>query len=99
MREECKKEKINGTEYIVSSSDYRHSIVNGNIYSIIKSGLKGSLCLTFMENLDYKKQAQENDDYVSRKTFIRMPELKSTGLCRRKNVRLRFTILKTESMN
>lgn len=29
MENERKKEKINGTEYVVSSTDYRHSIVNG----------------------------------------------------------------------
>ena len=48
---------------------HRHQIismgfVDGNIYSIIKSGLKGTLCLAFMENLDYKYHAQENNDYV-----------------------------------
>ena len=60
-----KEEKINGVIYAMSPSpNYQHGIVDGNIYSIIKSGLKGSLCLPFMENLDYKYQVQENDDYV-----------------------------------
>lgn len=60
-----KEEKINGVIYAMSPSpNYQHGIVDGNIYSIVKSGLKGSLCLPFMENLDYKYQPQENDDYV-----------------------------------
>ena len=46
------------------SPNYQHGIVDGNIYPIIKSGLKGTLCLVFMENLDYKYHAQENNDYV-----------------------------------
>lgn len=40
MREERKKEKINGTECVVSFLEYRHSIIDGNIYSVIKTGLK-----------------------------------------------------------
>ena len=60
-----KEEKINGVIYDTSPSpNYQHGIVDGNIYSIIKSGLKGTLCLAFMENLDYKYHAQENNDYV-----------------------------------
>ena len=56
-----KEEKINGVIYDMSPSpNYQHGIVDGNIYSIIKSGLKGTLCLAFMENLDYKYHAQEN---------------------------------------
>lgn len=35
--------------------------INRKLY---KAGLKGSLCLTFMENLDYRYHAEENDDYV-----------------------------------
>lgn len=60
-----KEEKINGVIYDMSPPpNYQHGIVDGNIYSIIKSGLKGTLCLAFMENLDYKYHAQENNDYV-----------------------------------
>ena len=60
-----KEEKINGVIYDMSPSpNYQHGLVDGNIYSIIKSGLKGTLCLVFMENLDYKYHAQENNDYV-----------------------------------
>lgn len=64
MRDERKKEKINGIEYAMSSANYRHSIVNGNIFCFIGKRLKDSSCLVFMGNLDYKYQAQENDDYV-----------------------------------
>lgn len=36
-----KEEKINGVIYDMSPSpNYQHGIVDGNIYSIIKSGLK-----------------------------------------------------------
>ena len=60
-----KTEKINGAIYNMSPSpSYQHGVVNGNIYSIIKNGLKGSLCLPFMENLDYKYHPEVNDDYV-----------------------------------
>lgn len=60
-----KEEKINGVIYNMSPSpNYQHGIVDGNIYSIIKNGLKGTLCLPFMENLDYKYHVQDNDDYV-----------------------------------
>ena len=60
-----KQEKIDGKIYnMPPSADYRHSIVNGNIYGKLREGLKGSLCLTFMENLDYRYHAEENDDYV-----------------------------------
>lgn len=60
-----KEEKIQGVIYDMSpSANYQHGIVNSNIHAIIKHGLKDSLCLVFMENLDYKYHAQENDDYV-----------------------------------
>ncbi len=60
-----KQEKMNGIVYDMSPSpNYRHGIINGNIYNIVKSGLKGSLCLAFMENLDYSYHPEENDDYV-----------------------------------
>ena len=66
LREDAQREeKINGVIYDMSPSpNYQHGIVDGNIYSIIKNGIRGSLCLAFMENLDYRYQAQENDDYV-----------------------------------
>ena len=60
-----KQEKINGVVYNMSpSANYRHSIVNGNIYGKLREGLKGSLCLAFMENLDYRYHVEKNDDYV-----------------------------------
>lgn len=60
-----KQEKMNGIVYDMSPSpNYRHGIVDGNIYSAIKNGLKNSLCLVFMENLDYKYHPEENDDSV-----------------------------------
>ena len=43
-----KEEKINGVIYDMSPSpNYQHGIVDGNIYSIIKSGLKGTIVLGF----------------------------------------------------
>ena len=60
-----KQEKINGVVYNMSpSANYRHSIVNGNIYGKLRERLKGSLCLAFMENLDYRYHVEKNDDYV-----------------------------------
>ena len=60
-----KQEKINGVVYDMSPSpDYTHGIVNNNINTIIKNGLKDSLCLVFMENLDFKCHPEVNDDYV-----------------------------------
>lgn len=60
-----KQEKINGIVYDMSPSpDYTHGIVNNNINTIIKNGLKDSLCLVFMENLDFKYHPEINDDYV-----------------------------------
>jgi len=60
-----KTEKIDGVIYDMSPSpNYLHGVVNGNIYSIIKKNLKGSLCLVFIENLDFKYQPDKNDNYV-----------------------------------
>lgn len=66
LKDEYKRqEKINGVVYDMSPSpNYRHGIVNNNINTMIKNGLKDSLCLVFMENLDYKYNKDENDDYV-----------------------------------
>lgn len=63
---QCRKqEKMNGIIYNMSPApDYQHGIINGNIYAIIKNNLKDSLCLVFMENLDFKYHPEENDDYV-----------------------------------
>lgn len=60
-----KTEKIDGVIYDMSPSpNYLHGVVDGNIYTIIKKNLKDSLCLVFMENLDFKYQPQKSDDYV-----------------------------------
>ena len=60
-----KIEKINGVIYNMSpAANFRHGIVNGNIYGKVREGLKDSLCLVFMENLDYKYHPEVNDDYV-----------------------------------
>lgn len=66
LKEEYRKEeKINGVIYSMSpSANYRHGIVNGNIYTVISSGLKGNICRPFIENLDYKYHPDVNDDYI-----------------------------------
>lgn len=63
--ERKKDEKINGVIYGMSPSPgYQHGIVNSNIHTIIKQGLKNSICLVSMENLDFKYHPDENDDYL-----------------------------------
>ena len=63
--ERKREEKINGVVHNMSPSPgYWHGIVNGNIYGIIKQGLKNSLCLVFMENLDFRYHPEESDDYL-----------------------------------
>lgn len=63
--ERKKDEKINGVVYDMSPAPgYRHGIINGNIYRIVGNGLKDSLCLVFIENLDFKYHPDVNDDYV-----------------------------------
>lgn len=42
----------------------QHGIINGNIYTVIKQGLRNSLSLVSIENLDLKYHPDENDDYV-----------------------------------
>lgn len=65
-KEEYRKdEKVNGVIRNMSPAPgYRHGIINGNISWLIKQGLKDSLCLVFMENLDFKYHPEENDDYL-----------------------------------
>ncbi|WP_276949678.1 Uma2 family endonuclease, partial [Acetatifactor muris] len=43
---------------------FQHGIVNGNLYTIIKNGLRGSICLVSIENLDFRYHSDENDDYL-----------------------------------
>lgn len=63
--ERKKDEKINGVIYDMSPSPgYGHFMVNGNLYTIIKQGLKGSICRVSMENFDFQYHPDVNDDYV-----------------------------------
>ena len=66
LKEEyTKDEKIDGVIYNMSPSpNYLHGVVDGNIFQIIRNGLKNSLCLVFIENLDFKYHPEVNDDYV-----------------------------------
>ena len=58
-QERKRDEKIDGVVYDMSPAPgYKHGIINGNIYRIIGNGLRNSLCLVFMENLDYKYHAE-----------------------------------------
>ena len=62
--ERVRDEKINGVIYDMSPAPaYQHSQVIGQIFAKIKNGLKGSMCLVFMENIDYK-YSRDNDDYL-----------------------------------
>ena len=63
--ERKRDEKIDGVIYDMSPSpSFKHGIINNNINTIIKAGLKNSICLVFMENLDFKYHPDINDDYV-----------------------------------
>lgn len=60
-----KDEKIDGVIYDMSpTAGFQHGIINSNLHRIIGNGLKGSLCLVFMENLDFKYHPEINDDYL-----------------------------------
>lgn len=64
-KEHWRDEKINGVIYDMSPAPgYKHGIINSNIHTIIKQGLKNSVCLVSIENLDFKYHPEENDDYV-----------------------------------
>ena len=57
-----KTEKMNGVIYNMSpSGGFNHATINGNIDHIIKSSLKDSICMVFMENLDLYLS---EDEYV-----------------------------------
>lgn len=63
--ERKRDEKIDGVIYNMSPAPgYRHGLINGNIYTIVKQGLKNSICIVTMENLDLKYHPDENDDYL-----------------------------------
>ena len=77
--ERRKDEKIDGVIYGMSPSpSFRHGLVDGNLYTIIKQGLKGSICLVSMENLDFKYHPDKNDDYLCPDIMI---------ICDRKHLR------------
>lgn len=63
--ERKRDEKINGVIYDMSPAPhFRHGIVNGNLYSVIRNGLKNSICLVSIENLDFQYHPDVNDDYL-----------------------------------
>ena len=63
--EHWRDEKINGIVYdMPPSPGYRYGIINSNIHTAIKQGLKNSVCLVTIENLDFKYHPETNDDYV-----------------------------------
>lgn len=63
--ERKRDEKIDGVVYDMSPSpNYVHGIVNNNMNRLIGNGLKDSLCLVFMENLDFKYHPDVSDDYL-----------------------------------
>lgn len=63
--EHWRDEKIDGVIYDMSPAPgYRHGIINSNIHTIIKQGLRDSICLVSIENLDFKFHPEENDDYI-----------------------------------
>ncbi len=63
--ERKKDEKIDGVIYDMSPAPgYQHCIVNGNIYTMVKQGLKNSTCFASIENLDFKYHPDVNDDYL-----------------------------------
>ncbi len=64
QRDRVRDEKINGEIFDMSPSpSFQHSVVTNNINCKIRDGLKDSLCLVFMENIDYKYDP-ESDDYL-----------------------------------
>ncbi len=63
--ERKKDEKMDGVIYEMSPAPgYWHGLINGNIYALIKQGLKGGACIVSIENLDFKYHPKINDDHV-----------------------------------
>lgn len=59
-----KEERIQGVIYNMSpSAGFDHANVNGNIYAILHSQLKNSLCRVFIENADLYMD-ESNEEYV-----------------------------------
>ena len=75
---DVKQEKINEKVYNMSpSADFKHGIVNLNLYKYLSLALRNTLCLVFAENLDWVFD-KEKDDYVIPDVMI---------LCDRKNIK------------
>lgn len=75
---EKKQEKIDGKFYDMSpAADYRHSLVNGNIFYHLRGQFQDSLCAIFMENLDFC-YCEDSEDYVIPDIMI---------ICDRKNLK------------
>ena len=65
QKEQVRDEKINGVIYDMSPAPhFRHGMINSNIHTIIKQGLKNSVCIVSIENLDFKYHPDVNDDYL-----------------------------------
>lgn len=63
--ERKRDEKIDGVIYDMSPApSFKHGIINSNIHTVIKKGLKNSICIVSIENLDFKYHSDVNDDYV-----------------------------------
>lgn len=63
--ERRKDEKINGViHYMSPALDFRHGVVDSNIHAIIKQGLKSSLCLVFMENLEFERELLQRSPQI-----------------------------------
>ena len=63
QRDRVRDEKINGVIFDMSSPCYEHSLINSNLYAIIKVRLKDSMCRVFVENIDYVYNPN-SDDYL-----------------------------------
>ena len=64
QRDRIKDEKINGEIFDMSPApDHEHSLINGNLYALIKAGLKNSICRVFYGDIDYVFDS-ESDDYL-----------------------------------
>ena len=63
--ERRRDEKINGVIYDMSPAPhFQHGIINSNIHTILKNGLKGSISLVSIQNLDFLYHPDVNDDYL-----------------------------------
>lgn len=82
VSEHWRDEKIEGVIYNMSPSPgYQHGIVNSNIHTVIRQGLRDSVYLVSMENLDFKYHPEENDDYLCPDIMIVCDRKKLKGGC------------------